>query len=101
MVDDGVEGTLLVIGRPTPLDADMGHRGDVLFQHLYQAGFANAGLATEQHHLTHPCCGLIPAPLQECHFFVPPDQWSQAARRDDVEPGLRPTLLQDPIDWSG
>src|SRR5713226_6984574 len=28
----------------------------------------------------------------------PAYQWGQAARRDDVEPGPRPTLVQDPID---
>ena len=70
----------------------------MLFQHLHQAGFANARLAAEQHHLPHPCCGLVPAPLQESHFFVPTYQWCQASRRDDVEPGLRSTLLQDLID---
>src|SRR2546425_10364235 len=36
--------------------------------------------------------------LHECDFFVPAYQGGHAARRDDVEPGPRPTLLQDPID---
>ena len=98
MVNDRVEGALLVIGRPTPLNPGVGHGGHVLFQHLYQAGFANASLATEQYHLSHPCGGLVPAPLQEEHLFVPADQRGQAAWRDDVEPGLCPTLVQDPID---
>jgi hypothetical protein len=34
--------------------------------------------------------------LQESHFFVPADQRGQAARRDNVEPGLHPTLTQNP-----
>ena len=45
-----------------------------------------------------PCCGLVPAPLQESHFFVPAYQRGQASRRGYVEPGLRSTLLQDLID---
>jgi hypothetical protein len=98
MIDDGGEGALLVRGRPTPLNPGMQLGGDVLFQHLHQAGFANAGLAAEQHHLPHPCGGLVPAPLHEHYLFVPPYQGGQAARRDDVEPGLRPTPVQDPID---
>jgi hypothetical protein len=98
MVDDGVKGALLVIGRSPPLNPGMGRRGDVLFQHLHQAGFANAGLAAEQYHLPHVCGGLVPPPLQEEHLFVPAYQRGQAAWRDDVESGLRPTLVQDPID---
>src|SRR5439155_21495208 len=98
MVDDGVEGALLVRGRPTPLNPGVWLGADVIFQHLHQAGFANAGLAAEQHHLTHPCGGLVPTPLHECYFFLPAYQWGPAAWRDDVEPGLRPALPQDPID---
>jgi hypothetical protein len=98
MIDDGVEGALLVIGRPTPLNAGVGHGGDVLFQHLHQAGFADTRLATEQHHLPQVGADLLPAPLQETYFFLPTDQGSQAAHRGDVEPGLRPTLAQDLID---
>ena len=66
IVDDGVEGALLVIGRPPPLNAGVRLGGHVLFQHLHQTRFANAGLAAEEHHLSHPCGGLVPAPLQEC-----------------------------------
>src|SRR5712691_6155410 len=41
---------------------------------------------------------MVPTPVHESHFFLPAYQWGQATRRDDVEPGLRSTLLQDPID---
>jgi len=47
MVDDGVEGALLVVGRPAPFNPGVGRRAHVLFQHLCQAGFANAGFAAE------------------------------------------------------
>ena len=51
MVDDGVEGALLVIGRSAPFNPGVGRGANMLFQHLHQAGFANAGLTAEQHDL--------------------------------------------------
>ena len=39
-----------------------------------------------------------PSAAAGVHFFVPSDQRGQAAQCDDVEPGLRPTPVQDPID---
>jgi hypothetical protein len=88
MVDNGVEGTLLVIGRPAPLNAGVELSGDVLFQQLHQAGFANARLAAEQHHMPVPRFRLGPALVHECHFLVAPHQWRQAGRGDSVETTL-------------
>ena len=61
MVDDGVEGALLVIGRPPPLNAGVRLGGHVVFQHLHQTRFADAGLAAEQYHLPHPCWWPAPS----------------------------------------
>ena len=52
----------------------------VLFQHVDQAGFANARLSTEQDNLAKPILHLPPALLQQGHFLFPPDQGRQAAR---------------------
>ena len=73
MIDDGVQSTLLVIGRAAPFDAGVRLVGDVVFQHLDQPGFANAGLAADQYHLPEPGFGLLPAPHQQRHFLVAPD----------------------------
>ena len=37
------------------------------------AQLRQARLAAEQYHLPHAQSGLVPAPLHECHFFVPGD----------------------------
>ena len=101
IVDDGRQGTLLEIGRAAPLHPGVRLGSHSVCQHLHQARFTNARLAAEQYHLAQPRGGLLPAPVQERHFFVPAHQWRQAARRDDVEPGLRPTRLQRPRDLEG
>src|SRR5262249_12663913 len=98
LVDDGVQGALLVIERATPLNTGMWHSSNVLFQHLHQAGFANARLTAEQPYLPQPRAGLLPAPLKQAHFFVPPYKRGQATRRNNVEPSLRPTLVQHLVD---
>src|SRR6266567_5628483 len=52
----------------------------------------------------HPYSNIVrsfPEIAQESHFFVPSNQRGQAVRRDDVEPGLRPALVQDSIDLEG
>ena len=43
---------------------------DIIFEFLHQAGFANAGLATEQHHLARALLGLHPPFLQQPHFVI-------------------------------
>ena len=40
MIDDGVEGALLVIGRPPPLHPGVRLGGHVIFQDLHQTRFA-------------------------------------------------------------
>jgi hypothetical protein len=45
--NDGVQGTLLVIGRPAPLNTGMWLGGDMVVQYLHQPRFANTRLATD------------------------------------------------------
>ena len=61
MVDDRIQGTVLVIGRAAKLNARRAFVRDLLFELLHQPGFANARLATQQHHLTCALFGLLPA----------------------------------------
>ena len=48
VLNDRIEGTVLVIGRTAKLDARRTLGYDLLFERLHQAGFANARLAAEQ-----------------------------------------------------
>ena len=41
---------------------------------LHQAGFANAGFATKQHHLPVLVSGLLSAPPEQSEFLLPPHQ---------------------------
>ena len=61
MLNDRIEGAVLVIGRTAKLDARGSFRHDLLFECLHQAGFANARLATEQHDLACTCLWLAPS----------------------------------------
>src|SRR5215831_3775957 len=101
MVDDGVQGTVLVIRGPAPLNADVWLLGDVVFEHLHQARFANARLPAEQYHLPQPRGGVLPASVQEGDFFVSTHQRGPVGRCDGVEPALDATLAQDTIDGHG
>jgi hypothetical protein len=60
MLNNGIEGTILVIGRAAKFDASGTLDQDLLFEHLHQARFANARLPTEQHHLPCTLLGLRP-----------------------------------------
>jgi hypothetical protein len=64
VLNDRVEGTVLMIGRAVKLDAGHALRHGILFECLHQTGFANPGLTAEQHHLARAFFGLRPAPLQ-------------------------------------
>jgi hypothetical protein len=54
VLNDGINGTVLVIGRATKLDASGPFGEDLLVEPLHQAGFADTGLAAEQHGLVFP-----------------------------------------------
>jgi hypothetical protein len=64
MLDHRVQGTVLGIGRTAEGHAHHPRWPDVLSQFLHQARFADAGLTAEQHHLSVPFGGLLPAPPQ-------------------------------------
>ena len=61
VVDDRIQGTVLVIGRAAKLDARRPLVRKLLFELLHQAGFANPRLAAQQHHLAGARFGLLPA----------------------------------------
>ena len=61
VVDDRIQGTVLVIGRAAKLNAGRSFVLKLLFELLHQPGFANPGLAAQQHHLACACFGLLPA----------------------------------------
>ena len=61
----------------------------VLFQHVDQAGFANARFATEQDDLAKSLGDLSPALLQQGHFLLTPDQGRQAVCDRHLQATLR------------
>jgi len=75
----------------------------LLFEHLHEARFPNAGLTVDQHHLAQPILDLGPALPEEGHFGVAPDQRCQASDGPHVEPGLGLARVQHPIhpQWVG
>ena len=60
MLDDGVEGTVLVIGRAAKLDAGGPLSQDLLFERLHQTRLADTCFPTEQHYLPCALLGLLP-----------------------------------------
>ena len=70
----GIEGALLVIGGTAKHQACGALADDTLAQHLHQARFANARLATEQHHLAPAVLAVRPALQEQQHFGLAPHQ---------------------------
>ena len=64
MVEDGIEGTVLMVGGAAKFNAGRPFRTDPLFELLHEPGLANASLPTEQHDLAFALFRLLPAPLQ-------------------------------------
>ena len=70
-------------------------------QHLDQARFANARLATQQHHLPAPLRALRPARQQQPQLLLAPHQGRQTMGRHGVQPRLCPTLRQELVHEHG
>ena len=67
MLDDRIQRTVLVIGRAAKLNAPHPLVPKLLFELLHQPGFANPGLAAQQHHLAFSLLGLLPALPQKLY----------------------------------
>jgi len=65
MLNERVEGTVVVIGRAAKLGAGGPFSENLLFERLHQPGLANAGLSAEQDHLAFTRLGLLPAAVQQ------------------------------------
>src|SRR5215470_1105240 len=63
MINDGIEGTVLMISRAAKLDTSMSFFGHLLFEFLRQTRFANPSLATEQYSLSFASLGFPPEAL--------------------------------------
>ena len=100
-ISDGIQGGVLVRGRPLALYPRMGLTSHAVFQHLHQARFAHAGLARQHHHLAHAGLHSLPALHEECHFRCPSHQRRQTASRSDLEATLDPAGPQHAIHSQG
>ena len=68
MLDEGVEGAVLVIGRTAVFNSYGSRLRDYMLEFLDEARFADARLATEQNHLACAVLGLRPPFPQEAEF---------------------------------
>jgi hypothetical protein len=57
-------------------------------QRRSQSRLADTGFSREQHHLAFAGLCLRPAPQQEFEFFFAPDEFSQSASVQSIEPAL-------------
>ena len=89
MLDDGIEGTVGLIGGTVQRQARHALRHYPLGQHPHQARLANARLATEQHHLAQAVPGLRPALPQQRHIRLPAHQRSKSSNCGHVQATLR------------
>jgi hypothetical protein len=72
--------------------------GNLFTEALYEARFADAGLADDQHHLTFTLERAIPSIHQRAQFVLAPDERGQATGRSRrVETPARSARLDDPI----
>ena len=101
MIDDRVEGGVLVIRGAPALEPGVRRVGEMVFQHLHQARFANARLPAERDDVPLAVLDLGPAGTQQGDFRLPPDQGRQASRSRNVKATLHPTLPQDLMDVEG
>jgi len=68
VIDYRIEGTVLVIRRTAKLNPYGPFLAELFFKFLYEAGFADARLTAEEHHLSFTCLGLRPASPQQPEF---------------------------------
>ena len=97
-VNDGIQSSVLIIGRTATLPPRMCFPCYMFFEHLHEARLANPRLTTQDDHVPHAVLDLGPAFLQQRHFRGAPNQRCQPVRRCHVEPGLRRTGVQNAID---
>ena len=66
----------------------MRFRGDTFQQRSGESGFANAGFARQQHHLSFAALGLDQRRSSEFEFFFSTNKLGQAARVQSLEAAL-------------
>ena len=98
---EGIEGGMLIVGRSLAFQPRMALAGDVLFEHLDQPRFANAGLAPQDHDLPHTLGDARPTGHQESHFLRAPHQGCQAVGSGHLQATLGRTGAQDAIHLEG
>src|SRR5262249_49989014 len=98
MIDHGIEGGILVIGRAAKLDAGVALAGYLLFRLLYQPRFTNPRLAAEQDYLAFPFFHSLPTFHQQPDLLLSAHQRRQPGRGYDLKAALRASLSQDLVD---
>src|SRR5262252_9053410 len=103
-VDDRIQGGVLVIGRTLAWRQPcLRLSSDMLFQHLHETRFANAGLTAEQYYLPDPLLDLRPTRHQQSDFLLAAHQWGPRGAADGFQATARHTLIHHLIDlqWLG
>src|SRR4029450_5592539 len=92
---------MLVVGQTPAFQPRMWLAGDMVLENVHQTTLANAGLATQQDHLSLPRFDPVPAFQEQADFLLAPDQGRQTTRTHDIQTTLRATVPQDAIDLEG
>jgi hypothetical protein len=79
----------------------LGLSGHLFGQHLYEARFADAGFATEQHHLPEPLLNLRPALPQQRYFLLAAHQRGQAGAASGLQTTAGRAFIPHLIDLDG
>jgi hypothetical protein len=92
---------MLIVGRALTFQPDMAGVGDVLYEHLHQARFANTRLTRQEYHLSHALGDVRPAFGEEGHFLRTPHQRRQAVEGGNGQATLHPAGAQNAIHLHG
>jgi hypothetical protein len=97
MLEHRIQGTVGVIWGTAKRDVRSAFADHSPQQYFHQAGFANAPLATEQHHLSQPTLALLPAFQEQRYLRVAAHQRCQAGGHPYIQAALGQADPQDAI----
>jgi hypothetical protein len=96
--DHRIQGGVLVVGGALTFQVRRGAAGELVAQHLDEAGFANTGLSAEHDDMPHAVARLLPALQEQGHFRFTPDKGREPTGGGDLETGVPSTLPEDTVE---
>ena len=92
-----VQGTVLAVRRAGVVQEGVRLVAEMLLHRRQQPRLADPRLAREQHHLALAALGPLPAPQQQAHLLLAPDQREQGRGVERLEPARRRADAEDPV----